>query len=110
MVGFAPLLVYLPLVFATWLLVRWTRNYYKLAQIPGPFVAKFSDVWRVWHACTGQTTKESKLHDKYGPLLRMGPNHVAVSDARSLSAIYGLKPVFNKVSLSNLGCISPLCA
>ena len=37
------------------------------------------------------------LHKKYGPLVRIGPNHVSVSDPKAINIIYGLKTGFTKV-------------
>lgn len=38
-----------------------------------------------------------RVHEDYGPIVRIGPNHVSVSDAESMQTIYGVKNVFPKV-------------
>ena len=38
-----------------------------LNSIPGPFVAKFSDIWLGWHAAHGHRSEVvHSMHDKYG--------------------------------------------
>jgi hypothetical protein len=39
------------------------------------------------------------LHQKYGPIVRVGPNHVAVSDPSAIPVIYGLGSKFMKVRI-----------
>jgi len=94
------LLICGPIFLTLALVIRWVRNYYHLCNIPGPLLAQFSDAWRIWHCWTGQSSQQYKLHRQYdSPLIRLGPNTVSVSDARSMPAIYGLKPILNKVSV-----------
>ena len=77
---------------------RFLRNYYKLNHIPGPFLARFTDAWRLIHCLRGQSSRQYELHRKYNShLIRLGPNTVSVSDATAIPIIYGLKPIFNKV-------------
>lgn len=40
-----------------------------------------------------------KLHQQYGPIVRVGPNHVAVSDPSAIPIIYGLGSKFMKVRI-----------
>lgn len=37
-----------------------------------------------------------KLHQKYGPLVRVGPSHVSVSDPDAVKIIYGINTGFTK--------------
>lgn len=39
-----------------------------------------------------------KVHEEYGPIVRIGPNHVSLSDPQSMRTIYGIQNVFPKVS------------
>ena len=41
-----------------------------------------------------------KLHEKYGSLVRIGPNHVSFSDASLIPQIYSISSKFHKVSIS----------
>jgi hypothetical protein len=80
---------------------RLLRNYSKLNHIPGPFLAGLTDAWRFIHCLRGQSSRQYELHRKYNShLIRLGPNTVSVSDATAIPIIYGLKPIFNKVSQS----------
>jgi len=37
-----------------------------------------------------------RVHEDYGPIVRIGPNHVSVADPQSMRAIYGVQNVFPK--------------
>ncbi|KAI1613804.1 cytochrome P450 oxidoreductase [Exophiala viscosa] len=90
---------YAPLIICALVVVYCLRNKYQkgLNQIPGPFWASISDLWNFVHVCSGQSTSEYQLHQKYdSPLLRMGPNYVSCSDPESIRVIYGWKRVFKK--------------
>lgn len=53
----------------------------KLAEIPGPTLAKFTSVWKVRVAASGNApAKFQNLHKKYGSVVRVRPTHVSVSD------------------------------
>lgn len=76
------------------------RNKFRsgLRNIPGPTLAAYTALWR-WHDVRKGQAHETaiKLHRKYGPLVRIGPNHVSVSDPREIKKIYGLKSGYTKV-------------
>ncbi|OAL29839.1 hypothetical protein AYO20_09032 [Fonsecaea nubica] len=68
-----------------------------LRHIPGPFVASFSGFWRAWEVAKGDWhVKNLELHRRYGPLVRIAPNVVSVSDPDALRVIYGLNSGFTK--------------
>jgi len=70
-----------------------------LKKIPGPLLAKFSNIWRLWNHY-GQTHIETQkeLHKKYGDVVRLGPNTVSIADAGLLKTIYSTRGTFLKVS------------
>lgn len=79
-------------------LVRILDTYIRLRHVPGPFAAKFNDLWRLWAMNTpGYGERLVRLHRKYGPLIRLGPNHVSTGDASMVSMIFGTNPVWEKV-------------
>jgi hypothetical protein len=82
------------------LVVQYVVAYLKspLKKIPGPFLAKFSDIWRFYNHY-GQTHIETqkKLHEKYGDVVRLGPNTVSVTDPNLLKTIYSTRGTFLKV-------------
>jgi len=69
-----------------------------LRQVPGPFLASFSNLWRlyvVWKE--GMPWTSIRLHEKHGPLVRIGPKHVSVGHPEGLKIIYGPDGRYNKV-------------
>lgn len=90
---------YWPILLSAGVLWRLINNYLKLRHVPGPLLASVSDGWRVMHTLRGNTMKEYEIHRKYNsPILRFGPNTVSVADPAAIKVIYGLNPIFNKVS------------
>jgi hypothetical protein len=77
-----------------------------LKKIPGPFLAKFSDIWRFWSQYqTTQIETFQGLHEKYGSAVRVGPNTVSLSDPSLIKTIYNTRGTFIKVSLNRYRCI-----
>lgn len=82
----------------TILLIALFRRYRKLSHVPGPFLASLTDFWRAYHQNAGNHAAFSlKVHEKYGPVVRVGPNTVHVNDARAIPAIYTNHGEFPKV-------------
>ncbi|KAJ4991166.1 benzoate 4-monooxygenase cytochrome p450 [Stagonosporopsis vannaccii] len=83
----------------TVLVIQYVAAYLRspLKNIPGPFLAKFSNVWRLWNHY-GQTHIETQkeLHKKYGDVVRLGPNTVSIADAGLLKTIYSTRGTFLK--------------
>lgn len=82
---------------ASWLI----RNRYHngLNKYPGPFMASLTDWWRfidVWNRRPERT--HIRLHEKYGGVVRLGPNTLSFADPAALKAIYGLNKGYVKVS------------
>lgn len=74
-----------------------------LRQIPGPFLASFSNLWKlnaVWHQ--NMHRENLRVHEDYGDIVRIGPNHVSLADPQSMRTIYGVTNVFPKVKLNLL--------
>jgi cytochrome P450 len=60
-----------------------------LAHIPGPFKAKLSSYWLYRISYHGIEASEiHKLHQKHGPVVRIAPNEVDISDGSAINAIY----------------------
>lgn len=69
-----------------------------LRSIPGPFWAKFTDLWRLLDFCRAtQIQTQQELHRKLGTAVRLGPNMVSLSDPSLLKQIYGTRGEFVKV-------------
>ncbi|KAF2219367.1 cytochrome P450 [Elsinoe ampelina] len=82
-------------IFATSLLR--TRYRPGLRNVPGPFTASFSNWWK-WKAVWRRNMHREniRVHEDYGPIVRIGPNHVSLADPGSMAAIYGIQTVFKK--------------
>jgi hypothetical protein len=90
---------YLLILTGLFLVARLGLNRYGggLNHIPGPGLAPFTNLWRffvVW----GRRPELAhiRLHEKYGPLVRLGPRVVSVSDPAAISVIYALNAGFVK--------------
>ena len=69
-----------------------------LSSFPGPWAAKFTDLWRlneIFRKRQPQTIQ--KLHRKYGIAVRTGPNVIDISDPALIEPVYGTKTDFIKV-------------
>ncbi|KAI5867005.1 cytochrome P450 [Durotheca rogersii] len=74
-----------------------TRNRKGLREIPGPFLASFSNLWKLRAVWNKNMHRENvRVHEDYGPIVRIGPNHVSVADPQSMKLIYGVQNVFRK--------------
>ncbi|CAG9994324.1 unnamed protein product [Clonostachys byssicola] len=77
--------------------VKLVRSYIRLARIPGPWLAAHTDLWRFRaQNSQGYAARLVQLHKKHGKLLRIGPNHVTVSDPNAVSIVYSMNPVWRK--------------
>ncbi|KAI0888741.1 cytochrome P450 [Annulohypoxylon maeteangense] len=68
-----------------------------LRSVPGPFLARFTDLWyfrALWKAKFEVVNKE--LHQKYGPIIRYGPNRYSFDDVTAAKTIYSHGTQFAK--------------
>lgn len=66
-------------------------------HIPGPSLAPWTNLWRfiiVWGR--RPELEHIRLHEKYGPLVRLGPRVVSVSDPAAIQTIYASNAGFVK--------------
>ncbi|KAI0089355.1 cytochrome P450 [Irpex rosettiformis] len=60
-----------------------------LAAVPGPWYAAVSDLWIISHVVRMQQCRTvQSLFEKYGPVVRIGPNKVAFCDATTMRSVY----------------------
>ena len=70
-----------------------------LARIQGPTLAAYTDLWRFWLVWGRRAEKAHiALHEKYGPVVRIGPNSVSISDPEAIKVIYSHNAGLIKVS------------
>lgn len=99
---------FIPIILAA-VFLRLLRNKFRprLWKIPGPPVAAYIALWRLYDVRQGLAEKTAvELHWKYGPLVGIGPDHVSVGNAREISNIYGLKTGYTKATVYPIQCIS----
>ncbi|KAF2099235.1 cytochrome P450 [Rhizodiscina lignyota] len=87
-----PWLLSLPVV----LLITWglayliyQRTFAPLSKVPGPFWASLSPVWKLYYISKGTFHERIlELHRKYGPIVRIAPSEVMISDGSAVREIY----------------------
>ncbi|KAK1146756.1 hypothetical protein N8T08_002517 [Aspergillus melleus] len=85
------------LLFLGLIIVRLLWNRLQLSGIPGPWLAGYTRLWKLHNVWQGQHHHSAlKLHRRYGPLVRIGPGHVSVSDPNAIPIIYGINKSFTK--------------
>jgi benzoate 4-monooxygenase len=79
-----------PIWFILYYTIPYLTSYKSLCRVPGPFLAKFSNLWVGYSARRGKkfATVDS-AHRKYGKVVRIGFNHVSIADERALNVVYG---------------------
>ncbi|OTB02816.1 hypothetical protein M426DRAFT_322406 [Hypoxylon sp. CI-4A] len=70
-----------------------------LRAVPGPFLARFTDFWYFQKLREGSfEVVNKKLHEKYGPVVRYGPDRYSFNDQTATRTIYGHGTQFAKSS------------
>ncbi|RFU32253.1 hypothetical protein B7463_g4057, partial [Scytalidium lignicola] len=71
----------------------------QLRDIPGPFLAGFTGLWRLWDLSIGHSPYRGvELHNKYGKLVRVGPKHVSVGDPHEIATLYAVGNDYEKTA------------
>jgi hypothetical protein len=83
----------------TYLVVATIVQYWRLRNISGPFFAAWTNLWLMRQMNSKETFEDVKkrLHQKYGPVQRYGPNRVMFSDPSAISTILGTSNIYPKV-------------
>ncbi|KAF2717915.1 putative P450 monooxygenase [Polychaeton citri CBS 116435] len=90
--------MFLSFLFHPWALLALPFLYYLLPylrnatirDIPGPFLAKFSNLWYMYQCRRGQRyLAVYNLHQKHGKLVRVQPNQVSIADPEAIPIVYG---------------------
>lgn len=77
------------------------KNRYRsgLSKYPGLFLASLTDWWRFVDVLGRRPDiTQNKLHQKYGDVVRLGPNFLSFADPAAIKAIYGLNKGFTMVA------------
>lgn len=81
------------------LIVRLISLHYHhgLNKYNGPFLASLTDFWRLCHAYRNSDREPMiHLHEKYGDVVRMGPNVLSFRQPEAIRDIYGPRKHFQK--------------
>jgi hypothetical protein len=77
------------LVFIVIFSLAYVRDPFK--SIPGPFLARWTAWWNVYYSRKGNMHRNMMaMHEKYGTLVRTGPNEVSTSNPEAFNIIYGM--------------------
>lgn len=77
------------------------RVWSRLRHISGPFWSQFTNIPRVLWVTTGRSHEiHHAIHDKYGEVVRFGPNMVSLGNPAWIPQLYPIRPGFPKVSSS----------
>ncbi|KAI0294428.1 cytochrome P450 [Russula brevipes] len=69
--------------------IPWLVDPHGLRSFPGPWVARFSDLWLGRVAQHGHRSEVvHEMHQKYGTFVRIAPNHLSISDPTALQIVY----------------------
>ncbi|KAL7932156.1 cytochrome P450 CYP684A2 [Trichoderma chlorosporum] len=70
-----------------------------IARVPGPWYSLWTSAVLDYKWLSGQRPRYvHDLHEKYGAVVRIGPNEVDVTDVEAVKAIYNVKETFKKSS------------
>ncbi|KAH7886910.1 cytochrome P450 [Phlebopus sp. FC_14] len=79
----------LPAIVVITHLFSYLADPYNQRAVPGPFLARFSDLWLGWTTSQGHRSDVvHELHKKHGTFVRLAPNHVSVADPNALQIVY----------------------
>lgn len=88
------LLLTVPFLVVIYVVGTWLQQ----CHVPGPFLSSISNLPRLFWVRSGNAHQiHIELHQKYGKLVRFGPNNISVGDATELQKIYGIKANLQKV-------------
>ncbi|XDG09044.1 hypothetical protein ABKA04_008659 [Annulohypoxylon sp. FPYF3050] len=70
-----------------------------LRSVPGPFLARFTNLWYFFTLKKANfEVVNRELHEKYGPIVRYGPNRYSFDDLTATKTIFGHGTQFQKSS------------
>ncbi|KAK3689051.1 cytochrome P450 [Podospora appendiculata] len=74
-----------------------TRRWYRLRHVPGPLACGLSSLPMTYWSFEGRIHEHWKaLAEKYGPLVRIGPNEVMCTDGEVLRRILSVRSTYKK--------------
>ncbi|KAE8147707.1 cytochrome P450 [Aspergillus avenaceus] len=84
--------------------VIYSCYFHPLARYPGPFLARFTNLWRLFIFLGGKHhLVEQELHEKYGHVVRVAPNWLSFSGLKDFEAIYSFNKSIEKDDFYRFG-------
>ncbi|KAH8101888.1 cytochrome P450 monooxygenase pc-bph [Cristinia sonorae] len=69
--------------------IPWLLDPHAIRAYPGPFLAKFTDLWLGRVAALGHRSEVvHEMHKKHGKFVRIAPNHLSIADPDALQVVY----------------------
>ena len=77
------------------------QRYWRLRHIPGPPLASVTNLWYLYQSWNGVgfKTLTRELHERYGPVVRVGPRRVFFAQPDAIPVIFSITHPFKKVSI-----------
>ncbi|UZP36261.1 hypothetical protein NXS19_004077 [Fusarium pseudograminearum] len=93
-------LAVLAIGFSSVLIYHLAQNYRRLQHIPGPLVAKLTDIHRFMLVRSGFIhLYQASAHERYGTAVRFGPNLVSICDPEAIQDVFNMRNGFNKSNM-----------
>ncbi|KAJ2998564.1 hypothetical protein NUW58_g281 [Xylaria curta] len=85
------------LISVAWYMATVIKSWYRLRQFPGPLCASFSYLWGYFAMATGcMHLRLAKEQDKYGKIVRIGPNELLIYDPQTLWRINNVRSSYGR--------------
>ncbi|KAL4778237.1 Tryprostatin B 6-hydroxylase [Aspergillus varians] len=85
-------------------LVLYRALFHPLREIPGPYGARISSLWLSIKLHGRPAFRQLQyLHERYGPVVRIGPSNVSISHPEAVNLIYGHHSLCTKSSFYDAG-------
>jgi cytochrome P450 len=102
-----PLLAVSALVAGLSYFIVYRLVFHPLSTVPGPFLARITKLWLVWHVRQGKShIFMPALHKHYGPIVRIAPDQVLVCSEDAIRLAYSAGTKFAKGSWYQV-CAAP---
>ncbi|KAL4877794.1 benzoate 4-monooxygenase cytochrome P450 [Aspergillus karnatakaensis] len=80
-------------------LILYRAHFHHLQHIPGPYGARISGLWFSFRLHSRPAYKVlHELHERYGPIVRVGPSNVSIIKPHAVTQIYGGRSACTKSS------------
>ncbi|KAJ3956881.1 hypothetical protein N0V92_006555 [Colletotrichum tropicale] len=92
---YVPILKIILVTAVLWQLLQagYNVSFHPLRDYPGPLLQRASSLpWAFQNAIGKQAFLTQKLHDRYGPVVRISPNHLSFTQPDAWKEIYGFQP------------------